>query len=79
MCLYSLKYLALVVFIAPATASPSIEISLGTPGQGLTLAHFRAQLEDLQDASPTLELNVSTFGTHPQVNSGHMGDKGSLS
>jgi hypothetical protein len=35
--------------------------------QGLTLAHCRAQLEDLQDTSLTLKLNLSTFGTHPQV------------
>jgi hypothetical protein len=37
------------------------------PGQGLALAHFRAQLEDLRDTLLTLELNVSTFGTHPRV------------
>ena len=42
--------------------------------QGLTLAAFNAQLEDLWDTSLTLELNLSTFGTHP-----HMGDKVSLS
>jgi hypothetical protein len=28
--------------------------------QGLTLAHFRAQVEDLRDTSLTLELNLST-------------------
>jgi hypothetical protein len=28
--------------------------------QGLTLAHFRAQLEDLRDTSLKLELNLST-------------------
>jgi len=43
--------------------------------QGLTLAHFRAQLEDLRATSLTLELNSSTFGTHPQVKLGHMGTK----
>jgi len=48
-------------------------------GKGLTLAHFRAQLEDLRDTSPTIELKLSTFGTHPRVNLGHMGDKGSSS
>jgi hypothetical protein len=48
-------------------------------GQGLTLAHFRAQLEDLRDTSLTSELNLSTFGTHPWVNLGHIGDKGSSS
>ena len=47
--------------------------------QGLTLAHFRAQLEDLRDTPLTLELNVSTFGTHPRVNLGYMGDTVSLS
>jgi hypothetical protein len=43
--------------------------------QGLTLAHFTAQLEDFQDTSLTLELNLSTFGTHPWVKLGYMGDK----
>jgi len=41
---------------------------LGTPimalRQGLTLAHFRAQLEDLRDTPLTLELKLSIFGTH---------------
>jgi hypothetical protein len=46
----------------------------GASGQGLTLAHVKAQLEDLQDTSLTLELNLSTFGTHPRVKWGHMGD-----
>ena len=32
--------------------------------QGLTLAHFRAQLEHIRDTLLTLELNLSTFGTH---------------
>ena len=36
-------------------------------GRGLTLAHFTAQLEDLRNPSLTLELNLSTFGTHPRV------------
>jgi hypothetical protein len=43
--------------------------------QGLTLAHFKAQLEDLRDHSLTLEVNLSTFGTHQRVNQGNMGDK----
>ena len=47
--------------------------------QGLTLAHFRAQLEDVRDTSLTLELNLSTFGTHPRVHSNHVGNKVSLS
>ena len=48
------------------------------PDQGLTLAHFRAQLDDLRDTSPTSELNLSTCGTHPRVNLSHMGDNVSL-
>jgi len=47
--------------------------------QGLALAHFRAQLEDLRDTSLTLELNLSTFGPHPRENSDYVGDKVSLS
>ena len=47
--------------------------------QGLTLAHFTAQLEDLRDTSLTLELNLCTFGTHPRIVLGHMGFKVSLS
>jgi len=47
--------------------------------QGLALAHFRAQREDLRDTCRLLELNLSIFGTHPRVNVGHMGDKVSLS
>jgi hypothetical protein len=47
--------------------------------QGLTLAHFRAQFEDLRDTSLTLEHNLSTFGTHSPVNLGYMGDDVSLS
>jgi hypothetical protein len=47
--------------------------------QGPTLAHFRAQLEDLRDTSLTSDINLSTFETHPRVNMGHMGNKVSLS
>jgi hypothetical protein len=49
--------------------------------QGLTLAHFRAQLEDLRDGntSLTLELNLSTFGTHPRLMLDYMGDTVRLS
>ena len=46
-----------------------------TDSQGLTLAHFRAQLEDLRDTSLTLDLNLSSFGTHPRVNVGQLGTK----
>jgi hypothetical protein len=42
--------------------------------QGLTLVHFRAQLEDLRYTSLTSELNSSTFGKHPRVSLGYMGD-----
>jgi hypothetical protein len=38
--------------------------------QGLTLAHFKAQLEVLGDTMLPLELNLSTFRTHPRVNLG---------
>ena len=47
--------------------------------QGLTLAHFKAQLEDLRDTSLTSQLNLSTFGTHPRVKLGYMGDRASFS
>ena len=47
--------------------------------QGLTLAHFTAQLEDFRDTSLTSELNLSTFGSHSRVTLGHMEDKVSLS
>jgi hypothetical protein len=54
---------------------PSNEI---TRSQGLTLAHFKAQLEYLRDTSLLLELNLSTFGTRPRVN-GSYGGQMSLS
>jgi hypothetical protein len=47
--------------------------------QGLTLAHFKAQLDDIRDTTLTLELNLSTFGTHPRAPLGHVGDRVSLS
>jgi hypothetical protein len=46
---------------------------------GLTLAKFTAQLEDLRDMSLKLELNLSTFGTHPRVNLGYVWVKVSFS
>ena len=55
------------------------ESSTSTSHQGLTLAHFTAQLKDLRDSSLTLELNLSTLGTHPRVNLGQMGDRVRLS
>ena len=47
--------------------------------QGLTLAHFRAQLGAFGNTSFTLEHNLSTLGTQQQVNMGCMWDKVSLS
>jgi len=47
----------------------------GDVRQGLTLVHFSAQLEDLQETSLALELYLSTFGTRPGDNVGYMGDK----
>jgi hypothetical protein len=69
------------VFLALAAAAvPLVMAQAAAPGgQGLTLVHFRAQLEDLRDTSLTLELNLSTFGKHPRVSMGYMGDKVSLS
>ena len=58
-------------------------VAINTPRcagfQGLTLAQFRAQLQDLLDTSLMLGLNLSTFETHPRINLGHTGDKVSLS
>jgi len=62
---------------ASAAAHARRAAVMATSGQGLTLADFRAQLEDLGDISPTLELNLSTFRTRPRVNLSHMGDKAS--
>jgi len=61
----------------PVSSTPTLSWVYGTKTtrvKGLTLAHFRAQLEDLRDTSLTLELNLSTFGTHLLVNLGNMGD-----
>jgi hypothetical protein len=55
----------------PAASSSSLD-------QGLTLAHFRAQLEDDRDTSLAVELNLSTFETHPRVKLGCKGDKVSI-
>jgi hypothetical protein len=54
------------------SSSPFFPGASGAPAQGLTLAHFRAQPEHLRDTSLTLELNLSTFGTHPRVNLDYM-------
>jgi hypothetical protein len=55
------------------SASVSASSSASAPRQGLTLAHFTAQLEDLRDTSLTQELNFSTFGTNPRVRLDHVG------
>jgi len=60
-------------------ARPRIEKGEAARDQGLTLARFTAQLEDLRDTSLTSELNLRTFGPHPRVTLGCMGDKVSLS
>jgi hypothetical protein len=47
--------------------------------QGLTLAHFTAELEDLRDTSlPFIELNLSTFGTHLRLVFGSCGGHSKL-
>jgi hypothetical protein len=46
-----------------------------TTDQGLTLAHFRAQVVDLRDISPSLAVTLSTFGTNPRINLGNVGDQ----
>jgi len=51
----------------PPNCPPNGSTAPGAAGQGLTLAHFRAQLDDLRHTSLTLELNLSTIGTHAQV------------
>jgi hypothetical protein len=56
--------------VAPFTVAASAHARYsadGTSAQGLTLAHFTAQFEDLQVTSLTLELNFSTFGPYPRV------------
>jgi len=63
---------------AARSASDLLNSSTAAADQGLTLAHLRAQLEGLRDTLLNLELNVSTFGTHPRVDLGYVGDKGSL-
>ena len=51
---------------------------MNTTSQGLTLAHFRAQLENLRDTSLTSALNLSIFGPHPRGNLGGVVDIVSL-
>jgi len=63
---------------AGASPVPQRSHGAGTSHQGLTLAHFRAQLEDLRDASLTSMLNLSTFGTHPRVRLGLHGGPSKL-
>jgi hypothetical protein len=59
----------------PRAAATAAADAIESCMQGLTLAHFRAQLEDFRDTSLTLELNFSTFGTHPWVRLAHRGTK----
>ena len=66
-------------FSAARLFSSSVSRRIFAAVQGLTLAHFKAQLEDLRDTSLTLELNLSTFGPHPRVKLAYMGDEVHLS
>jgi len=61
------------------TRHHAMHIRRTAENQGLTPAHFKAQLEDLRDTSLTLELNLSTFGPHPRINMGWVGRKVSFS
>jgi hypothetical protein len=47
-------------------------------GRGLHCFTSELNLRTFRDAMLTLQLNLSTFGTHPRVNLGHMGDKREL-
>jgi hypothetical protein len=50
------------------------------PGRrGLHSPTSELNLKDLQDTSLAVQLNLSTFGTHPRINLGHAGDKASFS
>jgi len=57
----------------PACRSHSASTGVPSLEQGLTLAHFRAQLEDLRDTSLAFSLNFSTLGTHLRVKWGIWG------
>ena len=48
-------------------------------GRGLHLLTSGLNLRNFRNTSLTLELNLSTFGTHPRVNLGYMGDTVRLS
>jgi len=63
----------------PAPGPPSrVRLNLnffeGAQSTGLHSLAPAAQLEDLRDTSLTLELSLSTFGPHPRVNLGGVGD-----
>jgi len=65
--------------VLAVVAQVQAQVVRAARAQGLTLPHFKAQLEDLRDTSLTLELNLSTFGPHPRVHLGCLGNKVSLS
>jgi hypothetical protein len=48
-------------------------------GRGLHSLTSKLNLRIFGNTSLTFELNLSTFGTHPQVKLGDMGDKVTLS
>jgi len=60
---------------APAYLTWGTDSTLPAPtGQGLTVAHNRAQLEDLRDTTLTSELNLSTLGHIHGLGLGCLGD-----
>jgi len=64
----------------PLPPAPGLGLGLGLPGdRGLHSLTSELNFEDLQDTSLTIELNLSTFGTHPRVKLSSMGDKVRLS
>jgi hypothetical protein len=48
-------------------------------GRGLHSLTSQLNLRNFKNTSLPLELNLSTFGTHPRVDFGHMGGTVSLS
>jgi hypothetical protein len=72
------RYPMHTTYISADVPRDATGLVLSTLRQGLTLVPFRAQLEDHLATSLTLELNLSTFGTHPRVELGYVGDRVSL-
>jgi hypothetical protein len=62
-----------------STSASSVCAHVASQKQGLTLAHFRAQLEDLRDTTLPVELTLSTFRPHPRVDWGYTEDRVSSS